>query len=96
MAISLKHKFQSAKGDSADTSLIRPSNWNDDHDLKMVGPALVGRSASGTGDATEITLGSGLSFSGGSLNAGTIAGRALTVSSSAPSGGADGDVHFQI
>jgi len=29
----LKHKFQSAAADGADGTLVRPSNWNDDHDL---------------------------------------------------------------
>ena len=33
MTVSLKHKFQSTVGDGADTSLVRPSNWNDQHDL---------------------------------------------------------------
>jgi hypothetical protein len=32
-ARSLKHKFVSAKVDETDATLIRPSNWNDDHDL---------------------------------------------------------------
>src|SRR5215471_5536902 len=29
----LKHKFTSGAADGADGSLVRPSNWNDDHDL---------------------------------------------------------------
>lgn len=32
-AKSLKHKFLSAVADGTDTTLVRPSNWNDDHDL---------------------------------------------------------------
>ncbi len=28
MAVSLKHTFQSAKADGADSSLVQPSNWN--------------------------------------------------------------------
>lgn len=32
MTVSLKHAFQSAKADSSDTSLIRPSNWNAERD----------------------------------------------------------------
>jgi hypothetical protein len=27
----LKHRFQSGKSDPLDTTLIRPSNWNDSH-----------------------------------------------------------------
>lgn len=29
--MSLKHKFQSTKTDSGDTTLVRPSNWNEEH-----------------------------------------------------------------
>lgn len=97
MAIGVKHKFQSQLPDGNDPNLIRPSNWNDSHDMTMSGVGLVGRSTSGEGPVSEITPGTGLSISSsGELNAGTIAGRSLTVSSSAPSGGVDGDVHFQI
>src|SRR5215472_2451922 len=32
-AKSLRHKFQSAKIDSADTTIVRPSPWNEDHNF---------------------------------------------------------------
>src|SRR5215831_439578 len=32
-AKSLKHKFSCGVADGSDSTLIRPSNWNDDHDL---------------------------------------------------------------
>jgi hypothetical protein len=32
-AKSLKHKFQSAVADGADSTVVRPSDWNQDHDL---------------------------------------------------------------
>jgi len=32
-AKSLKHKFASAVTDGADATLVRPSNWNDDHNF---------------------------------------------------------------
>jgi len=32
-AKSLKHKFNSTIADDSNTSIVRPSNWNDDHDL---------------------------------------------------------------
>lgn len=67
MAISLKHAFASPKADSADTSLIQPSNWNAEHVLTLSSGVLVGRSSSGTGNAEEITLGTGLSLVGGVL-----------------------------
>jgi len=31
--MAIKHKFTSAKADDADATLIRPSNWNDTHDI---------------------------------------------------------------
>lgn len=95
MAIEVKHRFQSPKADGGDTTLIRPSNWNDTHIIEMTGPALIGRGTAGTGAAQELTLGTGLSISGTTLNAGTIAGRNLTISTAAPSGGVDGDVWFR-
>lgn len=31
----IKHKFVSGKPDGADDTLIRPSNWNDEHDIEF-------------------------------------------------------------
>lgn len=95
MAIEVKHKFQSQKEDGGDATLIRPSNWNDVHEISMMGPRVLGRATAGQGAAQELTLGTGLSISGTTINAGTIAGRSLTVSTAAPSGGANGDVWFR-
>lgn len=67
MAVEIKHKFQSAKADSSDPSIIRPSNWNDVHAITMQTARLLGRYSVGNGDAQEISLGSGLQFSGGAL-----------------------------
>ena len=64
MTVSLKHKFTSAKSDSADTSLIRPSNWNDEHDLTLATDRLLGRDTTGAGVAEEITVAGGLEFTG--------------------------------
>jgi hypothetical protein len=36
----VKHKFVSAQADGGDTSLVRPSNWNDDHIIDNVVPAI--------------------------------------------------------
>lgn len=55
MAISLKHRFVSAKSDGSDSSLVRPSNWNDEHDLLMADGRLLGRVSAGTGAAEELT-----------------------------------------
>lgn len=68
MAIQIKHRFQSMKADGNDTTLIRPSNWNDTHTLTISGETLVGRASAGSGDAEEITLGPGLQFTGTMLH----------------------------
>lgn len=54
MAISLKHAFESAKGDSPDTTLINPSNWNAEHTLLMATAKVLGRITAGTGAIEEI------------------------------------------
>ena len=69
MTVSLKHKFASAKSDGGDATLVKPSNWNDEHDLLMATARLLGRTTAGTGAAEEITVGTGLTLSGGSLTA---------------------------
>jgi hypothetical protein len=71
MAISLKHNFQSAVADEGDTSLVRPSNWNAEHDLTLATSRLVGRTTAGTGSAEEISVGTGLSLTAGSLAVGS-------------------------
>ena len=68
MAISLKHKFQSAKSDGGDASLVRPSNWNDEHDITLAASRLLGRHSGTGGAAQEISLGSGLTFNSGVLD----------------------------
>lgn len=67
MAISLKHNFTSAVADEGDTSLVRPSNWNAEHDLTLATSRLIGRTTAGTGSAEEISVGTGLNLSSGSL-----------------------------
>lgn len=67
MAVSLKHKFVSAKSDGVDTTLVRPSNWNAEHDLLLDTGKLVGRTTAGNGAAEEITPGTGLTLATGTL-----------------------------
>lgn len=69
MAVSLKHKFNSAKSDGGDASLVRPSNWNDEHDLTLATSRLLGRTTAGGGAAEEIAAGAGLSLSAGQIAA---------------------------
>jgi hypothetical protein len=67
MTVSLKHTFQSAKTDSADATLIQPSNWNEEHELTLATNKVLGRATAGTGAAEELSVGTALSVSGGTL-----------------------------
>lgn len=60
MTWSLKHKFHSAKTDGPDSTLIKPSNWNDEHDLEVDDDAVVlGRSrGEGAGPVQQIPMSS--------------------------------------
>lgn len=69
MTVSLKHTFQSAKADGADTTVVQPSDWNDEHQLTLASGRLLGRTTAGDGAAEEISVGSGLSLSAGVLSA---------------------------
>ena len=84
MTVSLKHNFVSAVADGADTSVVRPSNWNDEHALTLATSRLLGRTTAGTGAAEEISAGTGLSLSAGTLtNSGVtsnVAGTGISVS----------------
>lgn len=72
MTVSLKHAFQSAKSDGADSSLVQPSNWNAEHTLTLATNKLIGRATAGTGAAEEIAIGTALSMSGGTLAVTTV------------------------
>jgi hypothetical protein len=56
MALSFKHKFNAAKADGTDVSLLRPSNWNDEHAITLATGTVIGRQSAGVGAAEEITL----------------------------------------
>lgn len=71
MAITVKHKFTSAKADSGDASLIRPSNWNDNHDITLATGKLMGRYTAGTGLVQEVGLATRLEFSAGNIDLST-------------------------
>jgi hypothetical protein len=68
MVLSLKHSFQSAKADGTDSTLVQPSNWNDEHVLSMADDRLIGRTTAGPGAAEEISVGSNLSLAAGVLD----------------------------
>lgn len=67
MTLRAKHSKNSTVPDGTDASQVRPSDWNADHPIRMAGPALAGRMASGDGDATEVSLGKDLAFAAGKL-----------------------------
>jgi hypothetical protein len=50
-----RHKFTSPLSDGSDADLVKPSDWNAEHDVLVTGPALVGRSAAGEGPAADLT-----------------------------------------
>jgi hypothetical protein len=54
MTLSVKHKFTNPKGDPADTTLVRPSNWNDEHAITLAADSVIGRDSSGSGAAQEV------------------------------------------
>lgn len=63
--MAVKHKFQSAKSDGADATLVRPSNWNDAHDVSNLVTTyaanqalayLTDETVYGNAGATDITL----------------------------------------
>jgi hypothetical protein len=55
MALSFLHKFRSLLQDDPDDTLVRPSNWNEEHDLTMASQALLGRVDAGDGAVQELT-----------------------------------------
>ena len=56
MTVSLKHIFQSTKEDSLDTSLVQPSNWNEEHELTAAAGKVLGRDTSGNGVVQELPI----------------------------------------
>jgi hypothetical protein len=68
MTISLKHTFQSAKADGPDASQVQPSNWNSEHTLTCSTAVLLGRTTASTGVVEELTAGTGITLSSGSVS----------------------------
>lgn len=68
MAVSLKHSKTSAQADGGNTALVQPSDWNAEHVLSQGTGKLLGRTTAGDGPTEEISVGSGLSFSAGSIS----------------------------
>jgi hypothetical protein len=56
MTVSLKHAFQSAKTDSADLTIVQPSNWNEEHELTAAAGVVLGRDTSSAGVVQELPI----------------------------------------
>jgi hypothetical protein len=76
MAVSLTHTTV-AVGTNAGNGEIAKEEWNEEHTLTMGTGKLLGRSTSGTGAAEEISVGTGLSLSAGTLSATATGGASL-------------------
>lgn len=79
MAVSLTHTTV-AVGTNAGNGEIAKAQWNEGHTLSMATARLLGRTTSGTGAAEEISVGSGLTLSSGSLTATAGAGSWVEIS----------------
>lgn len=55
MTISIKHKFVNPKWDTADTTVTRASNWNDEHELTLAQNRVLGRVSAANGPVEELT-----------------------------------------
>lgn len=63
MTITVKHKFVSLIPDSVDTGLVRPTNWNDDHDFTGTLPiANGGTNGTATPTAGAVPYGDGTAY----------------------------------
>jgi len=58
MTLEVKHPFTDPKPDGGDTTIVRPSDWNDIHSIIM-SPGVIGRTTVGDGAASVLPLGSG-------------------------------------
>lgn len=67
MTVSLKHKFVNPKPDGVDTTVVRPSDWNDEHELELNTNRVLGRSSAGVGPAEEMAPGQNISFDGNEI-----------------------------
>lgn len=56
MAIELKHNFQSAKADGPDSTVVQPSDWNENHNLTLGAGKVLGRASGTAGAVQELPL----------------------------------------
>ena len=56
MTLSLTHAFESAVSDGGDASLVRPSDWNEEHVFTMATARVLGRLTASAGAVEELTF----------------------------------------
>jgi len=81
MAITVKHKFVSTIPDDPDATLIRPSNWNDTHDLTGTVPIANGGTNATTAADALTNLGAYPASNPAGYGTGTVTSVAATVPS---------------
>jgi hypothetical protein len=81
MAITVKHKFVSTIPDDPDATLIRPSNWNDTHDLTGTVPIANGGTNATTAEDALTNLGAYPASNPAGYGTGTVTSVAATVPS---------------
>ena len=91
MTITLTHKFVSAIPDGADATVVRPSNWNDTHDVSGTLPIANGGTNTASVPANgQLLIGNGTDYTVANLTAGTgvtITNTAGGITLSAPDNG---------
>ncbi len=67
MTIEIKHPFECLKSDGPDATVVKPSDWNEAHDITMAHSFILGREAGTNGSVQElpvkITSGGDVTFS---------------------------------
>jgi len=86
MTIEIKHQFECLKIDGPDATIVKPSDWNDVHDILMAHSFILGRQEGTNGAVQElpakftsggdVTLTAALGYFIGAV--GTTAQRAVT------------------
>ena len=79
MTVLVKHKFTSTVPDGQDTSLVKPSAWNDGH--AITGGSLKVLGFDSDGKATDLTLDASLTSDGSTLSvSSTVTATAIALS----------------
>jgi len=87
MTLSVKHKFQSLKPDGPDTSIVRPINWNDEHNISGQANSIVARAAGTAGAMSDVAVAGGFRVtSDGKINFSYVGEVKFITGTTAPSG----------